>query len=79
MHKFINKIIDLKMEIATKDETSETILRNLSFFLHWGFLAGQNWFISVANQIVKQQTTQLGAVTEFNEFKPRLKSLQNRF
>ena len=51
--------------LPTKDET---ILRNYqlipSVFLHSGFLAGQNWHISVLAHLVNQQNTQLNAETK---------------
>ena len=53
--------------LPTKDETSETIVRN--FFGQFpctrsGFLVGQNWLISVLNHYVNHQNTQLNAKTK---------------
>ena len=61
--------------LLTKDETSETILRNLFIYLFiniylFRFLTfrfpciGQNWLISVLSHLVNHQNTQLNAETK---------------
>ena len=44
----------------TKDETSETIVRNL----HLEFPVGQNWLISALNNLQHHQNTQLSLETQ---------------
>ena len=47
--------------LPTKDEPSETTVTKFDYhiFLHLGFLIGQNWLISVLNQSVNRQHTQM--------------------
>ena len=46
--------------LTTQDKTSETTVWSFflaRFTLHSGFLAGQNWLISLLNHLVNHQNT----------------------